>query len=261
MKLHWAFVLLALNVAQAAEITIPDACDDQICMTGLRWKKGTVEHSLTGFVAPRQGQIDSAEIVFTYADPKHHGVFRVHLKDVRARRPFYFKVFGGGLLQTGKFDWNQSSVSLEVAAILSVKSQEKNGISCSFRSLGSRLQVSIKNASEKDAVLDYGLLSLISGGESVRLNGTHGKYADLGTPNPSTLIPTGASVTEEFIPLGSATFTHSAWVEDWRMHHALSRPGATLALPLTIDGRQTIEKISLEVVVGNVRAEGKVTKQ
>ena len=256
MKLRWVFVLLALNLASAAEITIPDACDDNICVTGLRWKKGTVEHTLTGFVAPKQGQIDSVEIVFSYADPKHHGDFRVRLKDVQARTPFYFKLFGGGLLQTGKFDWSQSSVRVEATAIVSVASQQKNGISCSFRSLGSRLKASIKNASDKDAVLEYGLLSLTSGGESVRLNGTHGKYADLGTPNPSTLVPSGASVTEEFIPFGSATFTNGEWVEDWQMHRALSRPGATLALPLTVDGHQTIEKIPLDVVVGSVTTEG-----
>jgi hypothetical protein len=244
----------------AAEITLPDACDDRICLTDLHWKKGTLEHTFTGFVAPKQGRLGSVEIVFTYADTKHHGDFRVRLKDVQSKTPFYFKLYIGGLLQTGKFDWNQSSVRVEATAIISVAGQEKGAISCSFWSLGSRLKATIKNASDKDAVLDYGLLSLISGGESLRLNGTHGKYADLGTPNPSTLIPSGTSVTEEFVPVGSATFTDGEWVEDWKMHHALSQSGTTLALPLTVDGRQTIEKIPLEVVVGNVVTEGKVTK-
>src|SRR5437879_5914094 len=120
-------MLLAFSVATAAEITIPDACDDQICLTGLCWKKGTVEHTLTGFVAPKQGHIESVDVVFTYADTKHHGDIRVHLKDVQSRAPFYFKLFGGGLLQTGRFDWNQSSVRVEATGIVSVARQEKGG--------------------------------------------------------------------------------------------------------------------------------------
>jgi hypothetical protein len=258
---HFCFLaLLSLNAAPAAEITLPDSCGDQICVTDLRWKKGTVEHTLTGFIAPKQGNIESVEIVFAYSDPKHHGDIRLRLKNVQSKTPFYFKLAGGGLLTTGKFDWNQSSVRVEATAIVSIAGQEKDGISCSFHSFGSRLQASIKNASNKDAVLDYGLLSLISGGESLRLNGTHGKYTDLGTPNPSTLIPSGTSITEEFIPFGSATFADGAWVEDWKMHYVLSRSGAALALPLTVGGKQTIEKIPLEVVLGNVASEGKVTK-
>ena len=257
----FAFALFALRAASAAEITVSTACDDQICVTGLRWKKGTVEHTLTGFVAPKHGCIDSVEIVFAYSDPKHHGDLRLLLKDVRSITPFHFKLFGGALLQKRWFAWDQSSVRVEANAVVSVVSQEKDGIACRFRSLGSRLSVSIKNASEKDAVSDYGFLSLISGGESIRLNGTHGKYAELGTPNSSTLIPSGASVAEEFIPFGSASFSGGEWVEDWKIHYALSRPGATLALPLTVDGHQTIEKIPLEVVVGKVATEANVTER
>jgi hypothetical protein len=261
MKCFSALALCAFGLASAAEVTLPDACDEQICMTDLRWKKGTVEHTLTGFIVPKQGRINSVEIAFTYSDTKHRGDLRVRLKDVESKTSFYFKLFGGGLLQKGKFDWDQSTVRVEATAIVSIASQEKGGISCSFRSLGSRLKASIKNGTDQDAVLDYGLLSLISGGESLRLNGTHGKYSDLGTPNPSTLIPAGASVTEEFIPFGSATFTAGEWVEDWRMHQGLTGSGTTLALPLTVDGHQRIEKIPLEAVVGKVATEGKATKQ
>src|SRR5690349_14172989 len=107
MKRSCAFVLFAFSFATAAEVSIPDACDDQICLMGLHWKRGTVEHTLTGFVAPvapKQGRIDSVEIVMSYSDPKHHGEFRVRLKDLQSKAPFYFKLYGGGLLQTGKFD-------------------------------------------------------------------------------------------------------------------------------------------------------------
>jgi hypothetical protein len=85
VKHSCVFLLFAFGVATAAEITIPDACDDKICLTGLHWKKGTVEHTLTGFVAPKQGHIESVDLLFTYADTKHHGDIRVRLKDLQSR--------------------------------------------------------------------------------------------------------------------------------------------------------------------------------
>jgi hypothetical protein len=57
------------------------------------------------------------------------------------------------LLQPGKFDWSQATVRVEATAVVSVASQEKGGISCTFRSLGSRLKASIKNGTDKDAIL------------------------------------------------------------------------------------------------------------
>ena len=39
MKYFGALALCACGLASAAEVTIPDACDEQICMTDLRWKK------------------------------------------------------------------------------------------------------------------------------------------------------------------------------------------------------------------------------
>jgi hypothetical protein len=260
MKGCCVLALLAASGSSAAEIALPDTCDDQVCVTGLLWKKGTVEHTLTGFVAPRLDHVDSIEIVFAYSDPKHQGKLRVHLKDVQSRTSFYFKLFGGALLQKGRFDWNQSNVTVEATSITRIAAQESAGIKYSFRSLGSRLKAVISNTTDKDAVLEYGLLSLIARGEGIRLNGSHGKYADLGTPNPSTLIPASASITEEFIPFGSASFVDGKWVEDWRMHEALATGDASLALPLAVDGRQHIERIPIQVIVGRVVARGQVTK-
>jgi hypothetical protein len=45
------------------------------------------------------------------------------------------------------------------------------------------------------------------------------------------------------------------------MHQGLTGSGTTLALPLTVDGHQRIEKIPLKAVVGKVATEGKATKQ
>jgi hypothetical protein len=244
----------------AADIVLPDACDGHVCLTELRWKKGAVEHTLTGVVSSPD-PISSINIVFTYADGHKRGNMRLGLVNVKGKTPFYFKVHEGlGFLNPGSLQWDQSSVRVEASAILGIAPVQKGGLSCTFDPHGSRIGVTIKNDSNEDLILDYGLLTLISNGESLRLNGTHGKFADLDKPNPSTLISSAASVSEQFIPVGSATFTNGDWVEDWRLHDALLAGNPTLALPLSVVGQTRIEKLPLDVRAARMASEGRVSK-
>jgi hypothetical protein len=253
--------LLCFGLASAAEIKLPDACDNQVCQTELRWKKGAVTHTLTGFISSPE-PIRSLNIVFNYTDGRQRGITRLGMFNVKgSKTPFYFKVHEGlGLMNPGSLQWDQSSVRVEAIAIFGITPIQKDGVFCTFDPQGSRLGVTIKNESNEDLILDYGLLTLISNGESLRLNGTHGKYADLDKPNPNILISSAASVSEQFIPMGSAALSNGSWVEDWRMHEALSGQNPILALALTIGGQTKIEKLPLEVKLARITAEAKVPK-
>src|SRR5689334_5849332 len=114
-----AFLLLAgsaLFLASGAELVIPDACDGAICLTEMRWKKGTVEHTFTGFIVPRES-IESVELHFEWSDDRQKGENWVRLRDINAKTSFYFKLFGGGLLTRGKFRWDTSTVRLTASAV------------------------------------------------------------------------------------------------------------------------------------------------
>src|ERR1035441_1716219 len=69
----------------AADIVLPDACDGHVCLTELRWKKGAVEHTLTGVVSSPD-PISSINIVFTYADGHKRGNMRLGLVDRKSTR-------------------------------------------------------------------------------------------------------------------------------------------------------------------------------
>jgi hypothetical protein len=251
----------AVSIANAAEVVLPDACDNHVCLTDLRWKKGAVTHTLTGFISSPE-PIISLNIVFSYTDGRQRGTTRLGMINVKgSKTPFYFKVHEGlGLLNPGSLQWDRSSVRVEASAILGLAALQKDGVSCTFDPHGSRLGVTIKNESNEDLVLDYSLLTLISNGESLRLNGTHGKFADLDKPNPNTLISSEASVSEQFIPMGSVTFANGGWVEDWRLHDALVAAKPTLALPLSVAGQTRIEKLPLEVRSARMASAGQATK-
>src|SRR4051794_36680899 len=94
-----SFVLLLLAgsglfMASGAEINIPDACDGAVCLTEMRWKKGTVEHTYTGFIAPKE-PIESIDLHFEWSDDRQKGENWVRLRDVATKTSFYFKLYGG----------------------------------------------------------------------------------------------------------------------------------------------------------------------
>lgn len=245
-----AFVMAALLgcvSASAAEIGIPDACRDGLCFTGLHWKKGFLEHTLSGFIGPEVGLAESVHISLLYRDGKNVGSGHLSLKMVTPHTPFNFKILSNSV------NWEKSTVSLTASAILGIQPVEKDGIACHFASLGSRLAVSISNATEKDLVLDYRLLTLTSGGKNYKMNGNHGKYTDQAIPNSPTLIAAGTEQKEEFIVVGSASFEDGQWNEDWRLHLALMGGNPTLTLPL---GPERLEKIPLEVRLVSIMARG-----
>lgn len=243
-------LLLATATASGAEVAIQDSCNGGVCLTGLRWKKGVIEHTLSGFVGPESGKAQSLSITFSYTDGRNNGRGVLNLKDAGPHTPFYFKVHWRSV------KWDESSVTVSASAVLGIEPVQKGGIACRFSSLGSRLAVQITNSTDKDLILDYQLLTLTAGGKNHRLNGNRGKYTDLATPNAPSLIGAGTEQKEEFIPVGSATFQDGQWSEDWLIHATLMQERPTLTLPL---GADRLEKIPLEVRFADVSASGAVT--
>lgn len=233
-----AVALLAVGAAMGAEVAIPDSCNGGLCLAGMRWKKGFLEHTLSGFVGPESGSAESLYVGITYTDGQSKGGGVLKLKSVGPRTPFYFKV------EAWRVKWDQSRLTVGASAILKIESVEKDGVACHFSSLGSRLAVSIINSTDKDLILDYQLLTLTAGGRNLKLNGSHGKFTDQAIPNAPSLIAAGTEQKEEFIAVGAATFEDGEWLEDWRLHLALMQEHPTLTLPL---GGGRIEKVPLDV--------------
>ena len=240
-----AGLLLLCGSASGAEVQIPDSCDGTVCLTGLRWKKGFLEHSLTGFLDTTI-PLQSTRITFHFSDAKRSGSTLLHLKATSTKTAFYFKVLARSL------KWEESSIKLNMTTISDIPGVKQDGVTCTFKSLGSRLAVTIRNDSDRDLILSYDLLTLTSSGENVKLNGTHGKYVNLSTPNPSTLITARSTQQEEFIPIGAATLEGSEWVESWTMHTALTAESPSLVLPFSENSNTRLEKLPLEPKVWRV---------
>ena len=124
---------------------------------------------------------------------------------------------------------------------------ERNGLICQFRSLGSRLDTSIRNKTNKDLILDYSMLMISAGDTNLKVNGSTGKHTRTGKPRPNSLIPDGTTHTEELIPMNSAKLEGGDWVEFWTLQDALTMSEPKLFIPFIVDGKQQIEKIPLQV--------------
>jgi hypothetical protein len=147
------------------------------------------------------------------------------------------------------------------SAVHDIAPMERDGLICTFGSLGSRLDFKVKNQTKQDFILDYSLLTLTSGELILKLNGSGGKYTDMDKPKSASLIPAGTTHSEELIPVKAVEFVAGAWQEYWLVHVALTAAEPTLFIPFSLHGKAQLEKIPLEVAVSKLEVTAKVEGQ
>ena len=234
------FLLLALvDAARAAQMSIPDVCDGPVCLTKILWKKGFTVHTLTGSITTSR-EIESVNVSLTFSDSKRNGVTELHLRNISKPTDFFFKISN---MPADGIKWEQSTLTLSVVAVHAMALVERDGLICKFRSIGSRLSVSINNKTKKDLILDYSLLMITGGEIDLKLNGTTGKYIDVDNPRSNSLIPDGSTHSEELIPVTAAKLVDGEWKESFVLQDALVSKEPKLILPLAVDGKQQLEKI------------------
>ena len=155
----------------------------------------------------------------------------------------------------------RSSVQLTATAIHEIAPMERDGLICKFGSYGSRLNLSLKNLTKQDLILDYSMLTLTSVETNLKMNGSGVKYIDMDKPKSNSLIPVGTTHSEQLIPVKAVELVGGEWQEYWLAHVALTGPEPKLIITFLVDGKTQLEKIQLQVTVTRLETSAKVVGQ